>query len=263
LNTNPEAEKDKIEGQVICYYATKYFILVIENEGLTERINETYCYVLCLYDRKTSDECKKESYLRIYTNGAGERKKAIQVIQENNFKTASDDLYSFHQKGGKQFKIFLYELARGTTSAGKYNLNLVAEFVTKKGFEIKYDDTDSLYLICSDKYYEKCDEAFSRKDLSKEVYFTEMVKITIIVMKSLQNQQEKYFGVSHKEVVNFRPDDLFMRGIDTVKQENSELFRFIGEKIMWEAMDINNTCSICKIVEDALWDARFKWWDFN
>ncbi|CAI2185999.1 18733_t:CDS:2 [Funneliformis geosporum] len=192
-------------------------------------------------------------------------------VYENIEKGKYSDTYVFlpekgiemRKPGGKQFKIFLYELARGTTSAGKYNLNLVAEFVTKKGFEIKYDDTDSLYLICSDKYYEKCDEAFSRKDLSKEVYFTEMVKITIIVMKSLQNQQEKYFGVSHKEVVNFRPDDLFMRGIDTVKQENSELFRFIGEKIMWEAMDINNTCSICKIVEDALWDARFKWWDFN
>ncbi|CAI2197158.1 5485_t:CDS:1, partial [Funneliformis geosporum] len=46
-------------------------------------------------------------------------------------------------------------------------------------------------------------------------------------------------------------------------QGNSELFRFIGEKIMWEAMGINNTRSICKIVEDALRDARFKQWDFN
>src|SRR5688500_4174618 len=119
-----------------------------------------------------------------------------------------------------------------------------------------------------------------------------MVKITIIVMKSLRDQvnaylgikngtsylkmayeevlfpvyfagKKKYFGVPHEEVVNFRPDDLFMRGIDTVKQGNSELFRFIGEKIMWEAMGINNTRSIRKIVEDALRDARFKRWNFN
>ncbi|CAI2199599.1 14774_t:CDS:2, partial [Funneliformis geosporum] len=52
-------------------------------------------------------------------------------------------------------------------------------------------------------------------------------------------------------------------GIDTVKQGNSELFRFIGEKIIWEAMGINNTRSIHKIIEDALWNARFKQWDFN
>jgi hypothetical protein len=119
-----------------------------------------------------------------------------------------------------------------------------------------------------------------------------MVNITMIVMKSLRDQvnaylgikngtsylkmayeevlfpvcfagKKKYFGISHVDVVNFRPNDLFMRGIDTVKQGNSKLFRFIGEKIMWEAMGINNTRSIRKIVEDALWDARFKQWDFN
>ncbi|CAI2196639.1 5316_t:CDS:1, partial [Funneliformis geosporum] len=75
--------------------------------------------------------------------------------------------------------------------------------------------------------------------------------------------KKKYFGISHEDVVNFRPNDLFMRGIDTMKQENFDLFRFIGEKIMWEAMSINNIHSIRKIVEDALWDARFKQWDFN
>ena len=38
----------------------------------------------------------KKLYLRIYTNGTEERKKVIEAVQDNNFKTASDDLYSFH-----------------------------------------------------------------------------------------------------------------------------------------------------------------------
>ena len=63
--------------------------------------------------------------------------------------------------------------------------------------------------------------------------------------------KKKYFDISHEDVVNFRPNNLFIRGIDTVKQGNSELFRFIGEKIMWEAMGINNTYSIHKIVKDT------------
>ncbi|CAI2195503.1 17176_t:CDS:2, partial [Funneliformis geosporum] len=159
----------------------------------------------------------------------------------------------YGEAGNSKSPIFLRELAGGTTSAGKYNLNFVAEFVTKKGFGIKYGDTDSLYLTCPDKYYEKCDEAFSRKDLSKEAYWTEMVEITMIVMKKLRDQvnaylrikngtsylkmayeevlfpvcftgKKKYFGIPHEDVVNFRPDNLFMRGIDTVKQGNSELF---------------------------------------
>src|SRR2546421_5455079 len=67
--------------------------------------------------------------------------------------------------------------------------------------------------------------------------------------------KKKYFGIGHEEVVNFRPKTLFTKGIDTVKQGNSELFRFIREKIMWEAMGIDNTRPIQEIVKDVLRDA--------
>ncbi|CAI2189691.1 17189_t:CDS:2, partial [Funneliformis geosporum] len=177
---------------------------------------------------------------------------------------------TFYGKAGNSLSpIFLRALAGGTISAGKYNLNLVTKFVTKKGFGIKYGDTDSLYLTCPEKYYKKCDEAFSRKELSKEAYWTEMVEITMnmayeeVLFPVCFTGKKKYFSVSHEEVVNSRLDNLFMRGIDTMKQGNSELFRFIREKIMWEAMGINNTHSIHEIVEDVLRDARFRQWDFN
>ncbi|RIB01140.1 hypothetical protein C2G38_2297601 [Gigaspora rosea] len=198
----------------------------------------------------------------------------------------------YGEAGNSLSPIFLRELACGTTTAGKYNLNLVAEFVSKKGFGIKYGDTDSLYLTCPDRYYEKCDEAFSRKKLSKEAYWTEMVQITINVMKKLRDQvnaylriksgtfylkmayeevlfpvcftgKKKYFGVGHEDIVNFKPKKLFMKEIETVKQGKSQLLKFIEEKIMREAMDINNTRSIHKIVENTLREARNKEWDFN
>src|SRR3989442_1710401 len=95
-----------------------------------------------------------------------------------------------------------------------------------------------------------------------------MVKITMDVMKKLRDQinaylriksgtsylkmayeevlfpvcfagKKKYFGIGHEDVVNFKPKILFMKGIDTVKQGKSQLLKFIGEKIMREAMDIN------------------------
>jgi len=198
----------------------------------------------------------------------------------------------YGEAGNSKSPIFLHELAERTTSAGKFSLNLVAEFVTKKGFGIKYGDTDSLYLTCPDKYYEKCDEAFSRKELSKEAYWGEMVKITMDVMKKLRDQinaylriksgtsylkmayeevlfpvcfagKKKYFGIGHEDVVNFKLKILFMKGIDTVKQGKSQLLKFIGEKIMREAMDINNMHSIHEIVEDTLREVRNKEWDFN
>ena len=70
--------------------------------------------------------------------------------------------------------------------------------------------------------------------------------------------KKKYFRVGHKDVVNFKLKNLFMKGIDTVKQGKSQLLKFIREKIMKEAMDINNIRSIHKIVKDTLREAGNK-----
>ena len=107
----------------------------------------------------------------------------------------------YEEAGNLKSPIFFRKLAEGTTLAGKYNLNLVAEFVTKKGFGIKYGDTDSLCLTCPDKYYEKCDEVFSRKELSKEKYWTEMVKITMDMMKRLRNQVNAYLRIKMAHLI--------------------------------------------------------------
>ncbi|CAI2179230.1 15356_t:CDS:1 [Funneliformis geosporum] len=210
------------------------------------------------------------------------KQKALKVYM-NTFYEEAENYLSF---------IFLRKLVCGTTMAEKYNLNLIAEFVSKKGFGIKYENIDSLYLTCSDRYYVKSNEAFFRKELSKEAYWTEMVKITMDVMRKLCNQvnaylriksetsylkmayeeilfpvcftgKKKYFGVGHEDVVNFKLQKLFMKGIDTIKQGKSQLLKFIREKIMRETMDINNTCSIHKIVKDTLREAENKKWDFN
>ena len=210
---HPEAEKDKMKGQVICYSGEKYLsgiptlddivagndeglspiledalskrqdipFMAIENEGSTEKINGIYCYVLRLYGRlingqkalvtlkgiwvffdilvpngESPDECEikirnilsgsvktfsvertkafsfrgyhtgKKSYLQIYTNSTSGRKTAIKAVQDNNFKIASDDLYSFHRKvaqengiqlsGWSTIKKYIYKKSKQTSS---------------------------------------------------------------------------------------------------------------------------------------------------
>ncbi|CAI2165477.1 2116_t:CDS:2 [Funneliformis geosporum] len=128
---------------------------------------------------------KKRQHLEKIISSAKKRGKRIpeSLNSEYSFVCFDYDYWDLKQKALKVYMntfyreadnskspIFLHELAEGTTSTGKYNLNLVVEFVIKKGFGIKYGDTVSLYLTCPDKYYEKWDEAFSRKDLSKEAY---------------------------------------------------------------------------------------------
>ena len=203
---------------------------------------------------------KREQFRKMISLAKGRGKKIPEsLISEYSFVCFDYDCLDSKQKavklfmntfygkaGNKKSLIYLLELAGGTTSAGKYYINLIAEYVKKKGFGIKYGDTDSLYLSCPDKYFKKCNEAFSRGELSKEAYWTEMVKITIDVIKMLRDQinaylkiksgssclkmayeevlfpvcfagKKKYFGIGHEDVVNFKLKILFMKGIDTVK----------------------------------------------
>jgi len=60
-------------------------------------------------------------------------------------------------------------LAEGITFAGRRNIKLVVDFIKSKGFQIKYGNTDSLYLICPEEYFQECDETYSN-EISKEKY---------------------------------------------------------------------------------------------
>ncbi|RGB29535.1 hypothetical protein C1646_766509 [Rhizophagus diaphanus] len=160
----------------------------------------------------------------------------------------------------------------GVTLAGRENIKCVAEYVKKKGFGIKYGDTDSLYLTCPDSCYEQCDLVYNGRKgaISKLEYWTEMVKITIGAIEKLRNEvnsflklktrsdylkmayeevlfsvvftgKKKYFSTKHEDAVNFGLKDPFIRGIDTVKQGKSQLFKTIGERIM--SRDV--PCALC------------------
>ncbi len=124
----------------------------------------------------------------------------------------------------------------------KYNLNLVTKFITKKGFKIKYGNINFLYFTYSDKYYEKCNKAFFRKELSKETYQAKMVKITMKVMDKFCNKvniylkiknstsylkmiykkvlfpmyfisKKKYFKIEHKKIINFKSKNFSLKGL--------------------------------------------------
>ena len=172
-------------------------------------------------------------------NSLNSKQKAVKLYM-NSF---------YGMTGQSDSPFYKLELAGGVTSAGRENIKLVAEFVKKKGFGIKYGDTDSLYLTCPDSCYEECDLAYNdgKGTISKLEYWTEIVKITMIVMEKLRNEvntflrlktrsdylkmayeevlfpvvftgKKKYFGIPHEDTLNFKSKELFIRGIDTVKQ---------------------------------------------
>src|SRR2546421_4733034 len=83
-------------------------IFVPDNESVDDfktKIDEILCNTINIYKIEhikafpfRGYNIEKRSYLRIFTLGSGDRKKALQAIQDNNFETASDDMFSFHHK---------------------------------------------------------------------------------------------------------------------------------------------------------------------
>ncbi|GBC36912.2 ribonuclease H-like domain-containing protein [Rhizophagus irregularis DAOM 181602=DAOM 197198] len=62
-------------------------------------------------------------------------------------------------------------------------------FVKRKGFEIKYGDTNSLYLVCPEERFQRCDEAYdSGNGISKEEYWSRMVEISMVEMEKLRDE---------------------------------------------------------------------------
>src|ERR1051325_7826389 len=196
---------------------------------------------------------------------------ALKVYMNTFYGTAGDSKSPF----------FLRALAGGVTSAGQRNIKLVADFVKRKGFGIKYGDTDSLYLVCPEERFQRCDEAYdSGNGISKEEYWSRMVEISIVEMEKLRDKvnvflkedngspylkmayeevlfpvvftgKKKYYGIPHESKPNFNKE-LFIRGVEIVKRGQSKYFREVGKKVMDESMRLDNTRTLRQIVKDVL-----------
>ena len=196
---------------------------------------------------------------------------ALKVYMNTFYGTAGDSKSPF----------FLRALAGGVTSAEQRNIKLVADFVKSRDFQIKYGDTDSLYLVPPERCFQECDEAYdSGNGISKEEYWSRMVNISMGVMEKLRDEvndflrkdnrslylkmayeevlfpvvftgKKKYYGIPHESKPNFN-NKLFIRGVEIVKRGQSKHFRKVGKKVMEESMRLDNTRTLRRIVKDVL-----------
>lgn len=212
------------------------------------------------------------------------KQKALKVFMNTFYGEAGHSISPF----------FLLQLAGGVTAAGQYNIKNVADFVLKKSFELLYGDTDSLYVSAPGLVFREVDAAYAFALTEKEEYWTAMVEITMTELNKLRDEvnaflradngsahlrmayeevlfpvdftgKKKYYGIGHVNVPNFHPKHLFIRGIDVVKQGQTELARQIGYRIMWQAVAVGNDKDIDEIVEAVLRDAIEKGdqWKFD
>jgi DNA polymerase elongation subunit (family B) len=211
-------------------------------------------------------------------------------------KAAKVYMNTFYGEAGNALSpVYLLQLASGVTQYGQLTIKFAYKFVQSKGFEVVYGDTDSLYLIAPDKYYIDCDERYAKKITTKREYWEEMVSITMKAIGQLRDDlnaalaedngtniinmeyeevlfpvaivaKKKYWGIPHIGIPNFNTEELFIRGIDTIKTGQTEYIKTIGKKIMWDAVSPNNDKNLIDIVKDTLrWailEANWKFKDF-
>ena len=109
----------------------------------------------CAADDKISDLWFQHAYV-------DSKQKALKVFMNTFYGEASNSLSPF----------FLLPLAGGgVTTAGQYNIKMVANFITSFGCQIVYGDTDSIYLTLPDELYQEADRDYTYCHIDKEEYW--------------------------------------------------------------------------------------------
>ncbi|RHZ87187.1 hypothetical protein Glove_40g157 [Diversispora epigaea] len=269
---NMELILSNIEGELTIPEVIEYILKNTEKKNRDKLTKKLYPFI-----NKNNHEFMVEYNSICFDHACLNAKQTALKVYVNTFYGAS---------GSSDSPFFSLPLVGGVTSAGQRNIKLVADFVKNKGFQIKYGDTDSLYLVCPEEYFQECDTAYNDGNgnrISKEKYWNEMIKISMRVMGELRDEvnkflkkdngntylkmayeevlfpvvftgKKKYYGIQHIKELNFdpNPDKLFIKDIDIVKRGQSKLSRKIGKEIMRESMEINNNKTLYQIVEVVL-----------
>ena len=153
-------------------------------------------------------------------------------------------------------------------------------------------NTDSLYIECPESYYLDLDKKYYTNQINKEEYNTEMVLITFKAIEDIKNKvnnylyqdnktkylkmsyeevlyplaflsKKKYYGIPHEKIPNFKPKDLFIRGLEVKKRGVSELLKIICMDLMWKSMDLKNTKTLRELVNDKIKETFSKKWELH
>ena len=199
--------------------------------------------------------------------------------KQNALKVFMNTFYG--EAGNKLSPFFVLEVAGGITTYGKQNILFAYAFVKEAGCPIYYSDTDSLYISMPEREFKEMDIAYYTGQQPKLDYWTKLVEKSMIVINSIRDgvnkafiennhtkflsmayeeflypvvltAKKKYFGIPHENIANFKPKELFIRGLEVKKRGVSELLKKICLEIMWTTMNSENLYDILELVVDKI-----------
>jgi DNA polymerase elongation subunit (family B) len=245
------------------------------------------------YDhRKEEIEAMSDEEQKIYQNEYSDVlfNKNYLNSKQNALKVFMNTFYG--EAGNKISPFFVLHVAGGITQYGKRNIQFAYQFVRNKQCNVYYGDTDSLYLSVPESTFTEIDKLYYTNRISKLEYWTQQVELTFKVINDIQNgvnkafiednktsflsmayeevlfpvvftAKKKYFGIAHENIANFKPKDLFIRGIEVKKRGVSELLKKIFTEIMWDCCNINNLFTIMELVIQKIHYIYSKTWDLK
>ncbi len=190
-----------------------------------------------------------------------------------------DQLYrltiSTYDLGAQNIVVSCVELPPGERVV--YDLETESHHFSAGVGDLVVHNTDSLYLSTPEKHFAAADiEYYSGKE-TKLNYWTKLVETTFREINPIKDgvnkafiedngtqflsmayeevlapvaftAKKKYFGIAHENIPNFKPKDLFVRGLEVKKRGVSDLLRKIFTEIMWTVCDPNNVYDLTELV---------------
>jgi DNA polymerase elongation subunit (family B) len=199
--------------------------------------------------------------------------------KQNALKVFMNTFYG--ECGNKLSPFFVLEVAGGITKYGKDNIKKAEKWVLDMGCRVYYGDTDSIYISMPESNFDIDDRKFYSGQISKIDYWTNLVNKSFIIIKDIMNTvnsnfkndngttflsmayeeflyvvlfaaKKKYYGIEHKNIANFKPKDIFTRGLEVKKRGVSNFLRKEFTDIMWKSCSPDNIHDIIELVLDKI-----------
>lgn len=236
----------------------------------------------------SSDDFMKKDVQADYENACfnynyiDSKQKALKVFM-NTF---------YGESGNKRSPFFVLQLAGAITTSGQENIKMVQKHVEDAGCDVHYGDTDSVYSAMPEKCFQDVDKLYYTCKIDKEQYWNTQVNITfkeICIINDNVNKmlkadngtdflkmafeeslypvaflaKKKYYGIPHISVPNFKPKNLFIKGLEVKKRGVSEFLRKVCMNIMWDSVSIKNIYTLIELVEKKIDDIYSTSWTFS
>lgn len=169
----------------------------------------------------------------------------------------------------------------GVTAAGRYNIKLVARYLTELGYTIAYGDTDSVYTRAPEAIYSNIDAAWKAGEIKTlEEYWGQQIIAARADMEILREKvsrklradngtqflsmayeevgmptvflgKKKYILRPHVKGVTFTARPM-VRGLETVKRGHAAIVKDYGDQIINDLLQVREDSNVIDIIRAAV-----------